>query len=85
MEKEVKYDCIRIEAADNGFVLCYEVIKKEEHQGTYECRSAYEYKKEVYPWEGLDKAMAKMKALILFNKNKGEDSDEGKMPHESEY
>jgi len=86
MENVMKYNYIRLETADNGVVLCYEVVAKaESHEGCYaDCRT--EYKKEVYGWDDVDKAVSKMKALVMYNKSKNEGSEMNEVvPHKNTY
>lgn len=63
----VDFRHIRLEPADNGFILNYtEVIEKP---GTFEDRDHMD-RNLIFGEEEIDKALAKMKELFLFNKNK---------------
>ena len=65
--KTVEFRNIRLEPADNGFVLEYtEVVEKP---GTFEDRD-YKSRQMVFGENEIDKAMAKMKELLMFKKLK---------------
>ena len=62
----MKIDNIRLEVADNGFILRFEEIHNKEDSGSScGCFSHrdYMYKEEVFTDEEIDKAIARMKEL----------------------
>jgi hypothetical protein len=68
MSGNKKYEDIRLEVADNGFILRYCECEKRPESGTYDVSYNREYKEYVYPDEKLDEAIAKMKLLREGNK-----------------
>jgi len=71
MSEIKKYQHIRLEPADNGFVLEYTEVKEAESKGTYSDSNYYD-RQVVFPdgEEGIDGALAKMKEMYMFNKTK---------------
>ena len=70
MSNKIKeYKHIRLQPADNGFVLEYTEISEDPSKGTYSDRT-HNDRQVVYTDEGtgLDDALSKMKELYLFNK-----------------
>jgi len=69
---EIKsYNHIRLEPADNGFVLEYTEVKESESKGAYDGPN-YHDRQVVFPdgEEGIDGALSKMKEMYMFNKTK---------------
>jgi len=67
--KTTEYKYISLRPADNGFILEYDEVK--EKPNSLDSRQHFNRKK-VYrdSEEELDKAMAQMKSMYLFNKTK---------------
>jgi len=64
--KKIRYDDLRLEVADNGFILNYVEIKKKDtvnpQIGPYENESR-DYKKEVFQWTQGTVALTRMSEL----------------------
>jgi hypothetical protein len=72
MEREKKYEYIRLEQADNGLILRYEEsYKPENKKGVYDdcCHKTVEL---VYSEDKFEEAFAKMKSLYEHNKKNKE-------------
>ena len=57
-------ESVRLEVAENGFILSY--TERKPGKGLENC--SYDYKQEVYTEDNIMEAIAKMKALVMIDK-----------------
>ena len=68
-----KYDYIRLNDADNGVTVSFDIIKKEEGDSTFD-EMRHNSKEYVFGMDKLDDAFTLVKELMMYNltKKKGE-------------
>lgn len=69
--KVVDFRHIRLDPADNGFILNYTEVTEKEN--SFESRD-HKDRNKVFGEDDIDEALSEMKKLLLFKKNKGNET-----------